>query len=44
MAFVQLAAAMGHLQERWWFRPDVNDAERKVFGRSEPTRALEVRG
>jgi hypothetical protein len=34
---------MVSLKERWWFRPDVNDAQQKAFGKSEPRRALDVR-
>ena len=34
---------MQHLPERWWFLPDVNDAERAVFDKRETKQAMTAR-
>lgn len=42
LIFIQFKEAMKGLQERWWFRPDENDAELKRFNRHESKAHLKV--
>ena len=34
---------MCDLPERWWYRPEVNDAERAVFHKGEPKQRMKAR-